>query len=249
MENIQRTKFAEETILREQIQGMLKLVLRGRGIKENNQLVQEEKLRVIIRELILQEAEIPDTDPAPNRATGINELETLLKNIVPNLETAYKSLTTDLEQRKSFRAHIVNAVENTLTPPRINNQASASAIAEALGEITEVDVEVGDATEDPAFIPIDDRFKPDKPSDEEQFASGLEGSDETGRNKAFQAFKSAEAQIVDAYELLGGETDQQLFYDYLITNLKLYFDKFEEDLQTNVEEPTTDAYEKESGPV
>tara|TARA_R110000824_G_scaffold204457_1_gene389139 strand:- start:479 stop:1222 length:744 start_codon:yes stop_codon:yes gene_type:complete len=247
LENIQRTKFAEETILREQIQGMLKLVLHSRGVKENNQLVQEEKLRGIIRELILQEAEVPDTDPAPNRATGINELETLLKNIVPNLETSYKSLTTDLEQRKSFRAHIINAVENTLTPPRINNQASA--IAEALGEITEVDVEVGDATEDPAFIPIDDRFKPDKPSEEEEFASGLEGSDETGRNKAFQAFKSAESQIVDAYELLSNETDQQLFYDYLITNLKLYFDKFEEDLQTNVEEPTTDAYEREAGSV
>ena len=226
---------------------MLKLVLHSRGVKENNQLVQEEKLRGIIRELILQEAEVPDTDPAPNRATGINELETLLKNIVPNLETSYKSLTTDLEQRKSFRAHIINAVENTLTPPRINNQASA--IAEALGEITEVDVEVGDATEDPAFIPIDDRFKPDKPSEEEEFASGLEGSDETGRNKAFQAFKSAESQIVDAYELLSNETDQQLFYDYLITNLKLYFDKFEEDLQTNVEEPTTDAYEREAGSV
>ena len=245
MEKIQRTEFAEETILREQIQGMLKQVLHSRGVKENNQLVQEEKLRVIIRELILQEAEVPDTDPAPNRATGINELETLLKNIVPNLETAYKSLTTDAEQRKSFRAHIINAVENTLTPPRVNNQA---AIAEAIDEITEVDVEVGDATEDPAFIPIDDRFKPDEPSEEEQFAAGLEGSDETGRNKAFQAFKAAEAQIVDAYELLSNETDQQLFYDYLITNLKLYFDKFEEDLQTNVEEPTTDAYEREAGP-
>ena len=34
----------------------------------------------------------------------------------------------------------------------------------------------------------------------------------------------------------------ETFYDYLLTNLKLYFDKFTNDI-TDVEEPTTDEYE------
>ena len=32
----------------------------------------------------------------------------------------YKSLTTDNEQRVSFRSHIINAVVNTLTPAKVN---------------------------------------------------------------------------------------------------------------------------------
>ena len=34
-----------------------------------------------------------------------------------------------------------------------------------------------------------------------------------------------------------------MFYDYLIANLKLYFDKFERELATDVEEPTNQAYD------
>ena len=37
--------------------------------------------------------------------------------------------------------------------------------------------------------------------------------------------------------------DQELFYDYLIANLKLYFDKFEGELSGDVEEPTNQAYD------
>ena len=43
--------------------------------------------------------------------------------------------------------------------------------------------------------------------------------------------------------MLSDPEDQELFYDYLIANLKLYFDKFESELATSVEEPTNQAYE------
>ena len=45
---------------------------------------------------------------------------------------------------------------------------------------------------------------------------------------------------------LGNEEDRAVFYDYLITNLKLHFDKFERQLSTKLGEPTTDAYEQET---
>ena len=87
--------------------------------------------------------------------------------------------------------------------------------------------------------------EPEEPSDEEKF--GIEGEDETGRDMAFSTFKRVEANIIDSWEVLYSEQDKELFYDYLITNLKLYFDKFEDELKANLPEPTTPEYEEETG--
>ena len=81
-------------------------------------------------------------------------------------------------------------------------------------------------------------------SDEEKFGAGTDG-DETGRNMAFHAFERIEKSIIDAYGLLSADEDRELFYDYLLTNLKLYFDKFEDELASVLPEPTTSEYETE----
>jgi len=60
---------------------------------------------------------------------------------------------------------------------------------------------------------------------------------------AYATFKKIETSVIDSYELLSNAEDQELFYDYLIANLKLYFDKFESELSTSVEEPTNQAYD------
>ena len=60
---------------------------------------------------------------------------------------------------------------------------------------------------------------------------------------AYQSFKKIETNIIDAYELLSNPEDQELFYDYLIANLKLYFKKFEQELEPSVDEPTNKAYD------
>ena len=36
----------------------------------------------------------------------------------------------------------------------------------------------------------------------------------------------------------------EMFYDYLIANLKLYFDKWDSEMNTTVEEPTNDEYDQ-----
>ena len=61
---------------------------------------------------------------------------------------------------------------------------------------------------------------------------------------AYSSYKKIEKNILDAYELLSDDEDKELFYDYLVTNLKLYFDKFEDELAGKLEEPTTPEYEK-----
>lgn len=257
----------EEKILRKNIRHMIRHVKQK---KMNSQLNEEKKLRNIIKGLmdhemkalneeekfrdmvrafikrevdILLEASTPDGDPTPNKSTGINVLEDLLKKIVPVLETDYKLLTTADVQRQSFRAHIINAVVNALTPAKTNN-AAVSGDEEALQEV--VDVDIGGEDED-KFIDIrtdaevDADEEPADPRDE--FGTGVEGEDETGRNMAYESFKKIESNVIDSYELLSDTEDQELFYDYLIANLKLYFDKFEGELSSEVSEPTNAAYD------
>jgi len=242
----------QEEFLRSNIRQLIEVVKQKRTLNEQSLLAEEERLRSIVRSLIdveiryLKEATTPDNDPVPNKSTGINVLEDLLKKIIPVLETDYKLLTTDPDQRQSFRGHIINAVIDALTPAEANNEAGdAEAEVDALEE--EVDIEIGDAAEDDKFIDIrtdaekaeEDEEEPEDPRNE----FGMQGADETGRNVAYNAFKKIQTAIIDSYDLLSNTEDQELFYDYLIANLKLYFDKFEKELEPEVDEPTNQAYQ------
>ena len=175
-------------------------------------------------------------------------LEDLLKSILPNLETQYKSLTTNKAQRDSFRAHVVNAVSELLDTEDLNRDSSLSQEAEVESlEEQEVDEEVNikvsdvDAPADDKFIDID----PEPKEIEEPDTFALAGQDETGRAMAQEAYNDIEKNIADTYAILHDDTDQKLFRDYLITNLKMYFDKYEKELGA-VMEPTTDEYEAEA---
>tara|TARA_B100001250_G_C19715290_1_gene751154 strand:+ start:316 stop:1101 length:786 start_codon:yes stop_codon:yes gene_type:complete len=240
----------DEQLLRENIRHLIQHVKQKKQLEEST--VRNKLKRLLRLELrsMLNEADVPDVDPTPNKSTGINVLEQLLKKIVPVLQTDYKSLTTDENQRQSFRAHIINAVINTLTPAKVNNQAGEEE-AESLDE--EIDIDIGD---DDKFIDIrtDQEKKAEEeeaaPDEREEFGSGVDG-DETGRNMAYESFKKIESSVIDSYELLSNPEDQEVFYDYLIANLKLYFDKFESELAGSVEEPTNQAYDtaKEEDPA
>lgn len=234
--SINRDEFLQEQILREYI--------RNRLIdKEKNRLTEETQLRKVIRRL-LTEAEA--TDEVPAESTGINVLADLLKKIIPTLEDGYKNLTTDKEQRDSYRAHIVNAVKRTIAP--VDAQEDAATKNETteynydLALLEKIAINVGDEEEEEEvegeFIDIADADAVEG----EEF--GLEGEDETGRNFASSDFDRVEKQIVDAYTMLGNDDDKKVFYDYLLTNLMLYFDKFEDELQETLPQTTTPEYEE-----
>ena len=207
----------------------------------------EALLRESIR-LLIAEAEATGGAPdAPSDITSINFLKNLLKNIVPNLEEDYKELTSSKKQRISFRKHVLNAAENLLN--------SLDADPEAIeSELEEVTVKVDDDKPE-GFIDIygdeavDDKADAEELSSEDQFAKGLEDRDldKTGRNAAFESFKKVQNQVENEYSKLDpeavidgrDETERQIFRDYLLLNLKLYFDKFEEDLSPSPEEPDT----------
>ena len=240
-----REQFLQELKLRKIIRKGISIVLEKKETEKQQALLEEQKLRSIIKDL-LKETSVDDNDPAPHRSTGINVLEDLLKKIIPVLEDDFKKLTSSVEQRQSFRSHVIRAVEDTLAPPRVTSKAGEES---KLVSVKEVEVDIGGegaSPPDDAFIDIDDKAAVEEPPDErEEF--GIPGQEETGRNMAFTSFKKISSNIVDSYDVLGSTEDKELYYDYLITNLKLYFDKFEADLSPEVEEPTTPEYEQGVG--
>jgi hypothetical protein len=256
---------AVEEQLRKYIRNKIAKVMSEHKRKASSE---ENALRRVIRRLI-KEGDVSDMHP--HRSTGINTLEDLLKKVVPTLRTDYKRLTTDKLQRDSFRAHMLKAIKDSLLPSIVNAQPGADSssmllqtpgedavqsqdqeiedietagepVEDDLAMLDEVDVEIEDDMSPPdkeKMIPVEDD---DVPSDEEAF--GIEGEDETGRNMAFATNKKIQQYILDAFDSLGNPDDRKIFIDYLITNIKLYFDKFEDELQTMVDEPTTPEYEQ-----
>ena len=106
---------------------------------------------------------------------------------------------------------------------------------DTLGESQIVDIE-----DEEKKIPVEDD---EQPKEKDEFGSDLEGFDETGRNMAFTTFKKVSQYILDAYDMLANVEDKKIFVDYLVTNMKLYFDKFEQEIQKDVEEPSTQQYD------
>ena len=221
--------------------------------KESNNLIdyviQEHSLRLNLREMILSEAASEDPTVDVADSTGINTLKDLLKNsnVLSTLRNVYKTLTTDEDQKMSFRAHIIKWAQDTLAPVRLNDvkpeDNEPDPIAEAVGiDVAGIDTEPADIEK---MIDADDGSeKVDTVEPEEEVMKPISGADTTGRNKAERVYPVIEKSIVDYYGELDNPEDQEMFYDYLIANLKLYFDKWDGEMSTTVEEPTNDEYEQ-----
>lgn len=241
----------EEKELRNIIKNAILLYKEEKNKEFKKNKLEEQHLRFIIRKLIL---EVGDEQPIHDN-TGINVLEDLLKKIVPVIQTDYKIMTTSEVQRKSFRAHLLNAIQNSLKPDLYRKEKVPAGTPALQEKKVKIDLEDADEQLDKSkFIDVFDT-KAKQAEEEEKLktpearlAAGLEKEklDSTGRNMALQTFKKVDNSIMDAYILLDDEKDKELFYDYLITNLKLYFDKFEEEMvDMPKSEPTTPEYDIE----
>jgi hypothetical protein len=245
--------------LRLYIRNVLRTLKKQQKTELQTQLKEERNLRKSIRKMLREKQ-----DTVQHSSTGINALEKLLSSIVPIMESGYKDLKTDSAQRQSFKAHILRAIQNLLSTASVYFSAdkkskgaslpSSPALAlpnepetklkEQEEEVSDAEAKTGPET-DPQFIDIDkDKKKEAKPNPVDAFQA-VEGEDLTGRNFALETFKKIQKQILETYSLLSNEEDRDIFYDFLITNVKLYFDKFETELEANPAEPTTPEYEAE----
>ena len=122
----------------------------------------------------------------------------------------------------------------------LDDDMGVDADLEALEE-AEIEVDIDEEGDEEKKLPVEDD---DEPSPEEEFGGGLEGMDETGRNHAYTSYRKISQYILDAYDSLANPKDKKTFLDYLVTNIKLYFDKFEDELQKSVDEPSTPEYDQ-----
>ena len=158
---------SRDQLIREQ---KLRLVVRSiinNKLKENKskELIEENKLRTVIRKLITEATATPDNDPAPHSSTGINVLEDLLKKIIPVIEIDFKKLTSSEDQRESYRAHMIKAVEDSLAPQKVARAAAGmSQLEEQEDEDDQLSIKVDEPEADDKFIPIED----EKPEEEEK---------------------------------------------------------------------------------
>ena len=244
-----RNQFAEEILLRENIRKAIKIVSRKRSDRQARTLAEEAELRAVIRDLIT-EGQSAVAAVAKHDSTGINALEDLLRNsnLLSVLETGYKSLTTAIQQRTSFRNHILSAIGLALAPEESRKEAGEDV------EITEdVEIDITDKPEDdPDFIDVAKdpgaEVEAEEPEVDEKEEFGIAGEDKTGRNRAFTDFHDVEKNILTQYDDLDNPEDMAMFEDYLIKNIALYFDKFENELQSDVEAPPEAADAVAGGP-
>ena len=136
-----------------------------------------------------------------------------------------------------------------MAPVRLNDTDSrgGAALQEEVGiDVEGVDAETKPGDEDKLIDADDGSPKEPEPieNDDDELV-GISGEDTTGRNKAERVYPTIEKSIIDYYAELDNPEDQEMFYDYLIANIKLYFDKWDGEMsRTPPEEPTNDEYEQ-----
>ena len=229
---------------------------------------EEQILRDYIRKIVkkkLNEAAIEDT---PTRSTGLNKLVSVLKVILPSIESSYKSLTTNKAQRDSFRKYLIKAYIDTLAP----QDMLADVPLQESYELTEQDVDTEIPQPDPTKkIDLNDPFgekeeqekskeqeKQEKAQEKLKLAAEPEatkpfptiaGLDPTGRDESVEAYKKTSDAIIRSYRKLHDQEDQKIFKDYLITNILLYLDKYEADISSELPDVTTPEYEKQKADI
>tara|TARA_Y100000296_G_scaffold84005_1_gene116230 strand:- start:1153 stop:2034 length:882 start_codon:yes stop_codon:yes gene_type:complete len=263
---IDRKEFLNELKLREQVRKIIQIVHERNVAKEQEVLKEEKRLRKVVRQLI---AEVELSDPSiGDETTAMTKLRKLIKLILSEFEEGYTSLRTSYEQRKSYRTHILNAVQDILTRGDVNYSAQDDNPADNVPTDTSADIMNEESSEEDIeekiSVDIDDESPPDRskflqgvrdkpvdkkednidPEEEEFNKFAIPGQDKTGAVEAHESMKQTENQIAQAYARLYNAEDREIFADYLITNLQLHFDDFEEELQQVLPEPENPDYEK-----
>lgn len=253
VKKMDRETFLAELKVRKFIKEAIRKYNDLKEAQEYQTTLEEQKIRNFIR-VLLRESE----EDRPHHSTGINVLSDLLKKIIPVIEIDYKKMTSSPTQRQSFRAHLLKAAQNTMDAEKLGDESDGDQPAEPSQNAMmhednpdaslDLDVEPKAPVDPEAqkFIDVErpSQKKAKQKKEDPMDSFKIEGEDETGRNIAMSTYQKVEKGIQDSYSILSDPEDKRLFYDYLITNLKLYFDKFEDELKANVQEPESAGYEQ-----
>jgi hypothetical protein len=197
---LDREKIIQEVSVRLQIYNVLK------EIRKN-----EKKELQVLQSSIQTMFEQNET---PEESTAMSFLRDLLNDILTNIEEGYSDLTSKKEERDSYRQHLLKAIKDALNIEKINRNKS-------LGE-SEYRVIKKDIEDDPFYIELDDE------DEESKFL--IKGLDKTGGIQAKEVFDLIKTKIITAFRKLFDPREQDEFILYLIKNLDLHMNTYEDNL-------------------
>ena len=224
---------------------MIRKVIKIREIRKKEQVVEqrleEQKLRKVIRHLMVESDVDADTKPAPYSSTPINMLADALNQILPILKGGLRKLS-EPEERESYRAHVLSKVSSIFGGFESLDGSAMGAIGE--GDLTEAEggkikVELDDPDRVlPSDGKEDSRFQKAELSPEDQVESDFgefreEGLDPTGARVAFETINDSniESVLADKRKALASNPEYvQQFKEYTQYNVDLWLASFEEDL-------------------
>ena len=252
-ENIDRQILIEK-IYRKKVKEHINAFVALREQKSKRDLIGEKIFRAKIRSDLKALSE--KKQKRIHSSTGMNSLEDLFSNtnLLSVLESDYYYLTTSVEQRKDYKNHVLSAVidlfkTEDLTPESGENlNESLKYLFEQ--EDADISIQVTDEElpEDKIVGPARDDIDGEKEKQEDENADSIDPNEDlTGRNRAMAAISKIEKSIKDSYAILGNPDDKSDFKTYLIANLKLYFDQWENSLQNNANPQFSDDVEKAVG--
>jgi len=227
------TRTLEEKRLRDTIQVLVE--------QTTEELVEEKgKLKNLIHKMALSEAK-------KYASFGLNHLDDMLlnTNILKSLQTAFQGLTTSEDTRRSYRSHVLEAIENLF-----QIQSSLEGGEDSLEEPAQLEeqeaIEIAvDENPEGLMGATEEKETKDEKEAREKEEFGIGGLDKTGRNVALRMFRIIEKTLKTYWREMENEEDKTTFKKELITQMNLYFDKWEEELQSEITPPpTTPEYEK-----
>jgi hypothetical protein len=251
----------ESQKLRLLVRDLVKEIKQGEAKQYKKYLQEKKELRKHVRGLLMELDQVaPHSTTAINTLRDL--LKTIIpiaeegyKNLTSSdgqresfkshIENAVRNLLAPVDSyfAADEKSKTATGSDNKVSKPALPVEPNAGADAKVAGkgkkdvELQELNGAINVPTTGTALPPskvggadagIDPKLKSD-------YFEDLPNEDKTGRNFALRTFKKIEKQILDAYSLLELPTDREIFYEYLFTNLDLYFKKFEDELKQRPE--------------
>jgi hypothetical protein len=249
----------EELLQEFKLRRLIRKAIRIKHFKEEKKnLVEEQKLRKVLRALMKEEIDA-DTNPAPQESTALSALADAFNQILPILKTGLRKLKIP-EERQSYRAHILQKFSHMFSSYEALDSQQSGVVGES--DVDEGPAGIKIAIDDPNRVmpsdgKEDERFKEEpepelEPDDDDIAKLAIETEDPTGARRAFTTINNSNIQqiLADTRKLLVRPEDKAEFKAYAMYNVDLWLLTYEKELaDENGQPPAFDSTvtEKPSG--
>jgi hypothetical protein len=185
-----------------------------------------------------------------------NAINTLMKVDIMNSEKSQESFSEEEQApfKEPSNPEIGPEDELAMAVSDEDEEEGEEAAPAPLKEAADMDIDVDPGNEIPDLDPGESKFIDiaEKPKGNSKKASDpndipfvkIPTLDQTGMEMAQRTFPKIQKQLGDAYSILSNGEDRNGFADYLVANLKLYFDQFDQESSPEIPEPQSDQYDQ-----